>query len=112
MPVGEPVAIVSGPNVVSVGRTSAVFTYTTNDVCGTGSFTYREQSTGEVIGRWIGDDGCFGPVHYGRTEWPGITLEPGTTYQVSIVLDGKPGNGVLATGIGRTTTSIIITTSP
>ncbi len=79
-------------------------------MCGTGSFVYRKQSTGEVVGRWIGDDGCFGPVHEGRTAWPGITLEPGTTYIVSITLDGKPSNGVLPSGTGRTTSSIVITT--
>lgn len=96
--------------MVSVGPTSAVFSYTTNNVCGTGSFTYRNKATGAFVGQWIGDDACFGPVHEGRTAWGGIVLEPGTTYSVSITLDGKPSDGSKPTGVGRATSSIEITT--
>lgn len=109
-PASVQVAIISGPRIVSVGPTSAVFSYTTNDVCATGSFVYRNKATGAFVGQWVGDQGCFGPVHEGRTAWGDIVLEPGTTYSVSITLDGQPSDGRLPTGVGRTTSAIEITT--
>ncbi len=98
------------PSVVSATGTSVVFSYQTNDVCGTGSFDYTEVETGRLVGRWIGDRGCFGPVHFGETRWPGITLKPGTTYLVSITVEGQPSNGTLPTGTGQASASFQVTT--
>ena len=90
-----------------------MFNYTTNSVCGNGSFVYREQATGTVVGGWTGDRGCFGPTHEGRTSWGGgIPLQPGTTYIVSITVEGQPTNGSLPTGVGQDSASLVITTAP
>ena len=107
----SPIAIVTSPYVVSVSGTSLVFAYKTNQVCGTGSFEYINMATGRSAGRWIGDRGCFGPLHYGESRWPGVTLEPGTTYRVNITVEGQPGSGSLPTGTGQASTSFQVTTS-
>ena len=109
-PSSSPIAIVTSPYVVSITGTSLVFAYRTNDVCGTGSFEFTNLATGASTGRWIGDRGCFGPLHYGESRWPGVTLEPNTRYLVTITVEGQPGNGSLPTGTGQTSTSFQVTT--
>ena len=111
VPPTSQISIVTAPYVVSVTATSLVFAYRTNDVCGTGSFEYIDVSTGRSAGRWIGDAGCFGPLHYGETRWPGVALEPNTTYRVNITVDGQPSNGVLPAGSGSATASFQVTTT-
>ncbi len=104
------ISIVTSPYVVSISATSLVFAYRTNDVCGTGSFTYINVATGQSAGRWIGDRGCFGPTHHGDSRWPDVTLEPDTTYRIQITVEGQPSNGALPTGSGQASTSFQVTT--
>ncbi len=104
------IEIVRPPGVVSSTGSDLVFSYRTNEVCGTGSFELTEIDSGRSVGSWTGDQGCYGPVHRGETRWPGITLTPGTSYLVTVTVEGQPSDGVLATGTGQATTSFTVTT--
>lgn len=111
-PGSAPIRIISGPSVVSRGPTSITFAYTTNQVCGTGSFSYTNNATGASAGRHVGDNGCFGPAHYGRSHWGTVNLEPGTSYTVNLTVHGKPSNGSLATGTGSVSRTFQVSTTP
>ena len=106
-----PIRILTGPAVVSRGPTSIVFAYTTNEVCGTGSFTYTNNATGASAGGHVGDSGCFGPAHEGRSQWGNVSLEPGTSYTVRLTVRGQPSDGSLATGTGSISRTFQVTTS-
>ena len=110
-----PIQIVSGPSVSDVTGTSFRFSYSTNDVCGDGVFTVRNKANNAVAGTWNGTGGCFGPGHGGSPGTPGpfsgFNLEPGTTYVVSITVNGTPASGGRAGGTGSANTSFEVTTS-
>ena len=115
-PTAVPIRIVSGPTVNTKGPTSFQFNYSTNDVCGTGSFTVRDKATGTVKGSYTGDNICYGPLHGGYPQdthpvFGGYNLEPATTYVVSITVRGTPSDGTRTAGSGSASTSFEVTTT-
>ncbi len=115
-PTAVPIRIVSGPTVNAKGPTSFQFNYSTNDVCGTGSFTVRDKATATVKGSFIGENVCFGPVHGGYPQdshpvFGGYNLEPGTTYVVSVTVRGTPSTGTRTGGSGSDSASFEVTTT-
>ncbi len=115
-PAAVPIRIVSGPTVNTKGPTSFQFNYSTNDVCGTGSFTVRDKGTGTVKGSYTGDNICYGPLHGGYPQdnhpvFGGYDLEPATTYVVSITVRGTPSDGTRTAGSGSASTSFEVTTT-
>ncbi len=103
--------IVLAPEVIGVGPTWLDFKYTTNNVCGSGSFVYYKKSTGAYVGEHVGDPGCFGPYHEGRTHWGNITLEPNTVYEVRLTVDARESNGTIPAGVGSVTIVFEVTTT-
>jgi serine/threonine-protein kinase len=111
-----PIEIVSGPTVNTKGSTSFQFNYTTNDVCGTGSFTVVEQASGTTVGSFSGADVCYGPLHGGYPQpshptFGGFDLTPGTTYTVHVTVRGTASDGSRAAGSGSDSASFSVTTS-
>ncbi|MEM9562161.1 MAG: serine/threonine-protein kinase [Actinomycetota bacterium] len=117
--VAVPIRIIAGPTVNVVNATSFQFNYTTNDVCGTGSFRVVEVESGATVGSFAGQDVCFGPLHGGfpglasSPEFRNFNLEPATEYRVSITVRGtSPGSGdSLPAGAGSDSTSFRVTTA-
>lgn len=102
-----PIRIVSGPNLNEVNPRSFQFNYATNVVCGTGSFVVERVGDGVEVGRFDGEDVCYGPLHGGfpglpnSVEFRDFDLEPATAYRVLITVRGTdaeepgqtPGSG-------------------
>jgi serine/threonine-protein kinase len=118
-PPATPIRIVSGPTLNTVNATSFQFNYTTNNVCGTGSFTVTEVATGVSAGSFNGANVCFGPLHggfpgfQGSADFRNFDIKPGTEYRVSITVRGtQAGAGdSLANGSGSDSTSFRVTTA-
>ncbi len=109
------IRIVSGPAVNQRGETSFQFNYVTNDVCGTGSFVVREQSTGNTVGSFTGNNVCAGPQHGGfpnggSPTFAGFDLEPGTTYTVRVTVRGTASDGDRRAGQGTDSATFSVTT--
>ena len=86
-------------------------------MCGSGNFVVWEKQGNQVVGQFVGEEGCYGPTHGG---YPGLEtsevfrvfeLEPDTTYVVRIVVRGTESDGTLASGAGRASTSFEVTTT-
>ncbi|MGH1489788.1 MAG: serine/threonine-protein kinase [Acidimicrobiales bacterium] len=113
-PVATPIAIVTGVSVDSVGPSQFHFNYSTNDVCGTGSFSVVEASSGTTVGSYTGANICYGPRHGGfpgHSSFPGFNLKPSTTYSVYISVKGTASEGGKPAGSGTATKSFQVTTS-
>ena len=117
-PVATPIRIISGPTVNQRNPTSFQFNYSTNDVCGTGSFTVTEVDTGISAGSFTGDNVCFGPQHGGFPGFQGspqfsrFNIKPETTYRVTVTVRGtSPGPGdSLPAGSGSDSATFQVTT--
>lgn len=114
-PVSRPIQIVSGPTVNSTEQTNFHFNYTTNDVCGTGSFKVYTHPGGSLVGSYVGDNVCFGPLHGGFPQpshhtFGGFNIQPGTTYRVVVTVRGTATDGIRDTGTGTDSASFIVTT--
>ncbi len=112
----ETIRIVSGPRVNSRSDTSFQFNYSTNDVCGTGSFTVTEKASGRSVGSFRGDDICFGPLHGGHPNggspaFAGFDLHPGTTYRVTVTVRGTASDGTKPAGHGSDSATFDVTTT-
>jgi hypothetical protein len=112
-----PIRIVSGPTVNVVNPRSFQFSYSTNDVCGTGSFRVVKVSTRETVGTFTGNDVCFGPLHGGfpglpgNPEFAGFDIEPSTTYRVIVNVRGTASDGTRTAGSGSDSASFQVTTT-
>lgn len=112
----KPIRIISGPRVNSRSDNTFHFNYTTNDVCGTGSFRVTEKSTGRAVGSFQGISGaCAGPLHggfpNGASAFSGFDLKPGTTYRVAVTVRGTPSDGHRPAGEGTDSASFEVTTT-
>lgn len=116
-PTAVPIRIIGGPTLNVVNATSFQFNYTTNDVCGTGSFRVTNVSTGVSAGSFSGDEVCFGPEHggypglAGNPVFGGFDLEPSTLYRVNITVRGTASDGSKPAGSGSDSTSFQVTTA-
>lgn len=116
-PTAVPIQIVSGPTVNVVNARSFQFNYSTNDVCGTGSFRVTNNDTGVVAGTFTGENVCFGPVHggfpglQGSAEFRHFDLEPATTYRVVVTVRGTASDGSRTAGSGTDSRSFDVTTA-
>lgn len=110
------IQITSAPKVNTVENRAFQFDYLTNDVCGDGSFTVREKSSGTVVGSFSGNNGCNGPRHGGYPGKSGgvfsnFDIKPGTTYTVSVTVKGTASDGTRTAGTGTASRSFEVTTS-
>ncbi len=114
-----PIRIVGAPSVNVRRATSFQFNYSTNNVCGTGSFTVVEVDTNTSVGSFTGQDVCFGPLHggfpglAGNPDFGHINLKPDTQYRVTVTVrgteTGPPEN--LPAGSGSDSASFLVTTA-
>ena len=116
VPAETPIRIVSGPRITTTGSDRFAFEYTTNNVCGTGSFTVSRTSDGQFIGSFSGDNICYGPVHGGFPQpshpvFGGYNLEPNTTYTVRATVRGTATDGSRPAGSGSDSISFQVTTT-
>ncbi len=114
-PVDVPIEIVSGPTVNSTGSDKFHFNYTTNDVCGTGSFKVYKVDGGALVGSYTGGNICYGPTHGGFPQpshptFGGFNLEPGTAYRVVVTVKGTASDGARVAGSGSDSRSFEVTT--
>ncbi len=114
------IEITDPPEVVTVGPGKFLFEYSTNNACGRSSFVVQKKSTGELVNSFTGESGCAGPRHSGFPQadgnFGGFTLEPLTTYIVTVtvtgtLVEGPQHNESLVAGTGMDSATFEVTTT-